>query len=64
MIVGDTYQDSVPLANRQENARLGLTWVVALDAENALKFFAHTGVVTSIGNDSDSYNVAWIYRWD
>ena len=61
---GATYLDSVPLENRQENARLGLTWVVALNGKNALKFFAHTGVVTGIGNDSDSYRVAWIYRWD
>ena len=61
---GATYRDSVPLANRLENARLGLTWVVALNGENALKFFAHTDVITGIGNDSDSYSVAWIYRWD
>jgi hypothetical protein len=61
---GDTYQDSRPLVNRQENARLGLTWVVALNAKNALKLFAHTGVITGISNSSDTYSVAWIYRWD
>jgi hypothetical protein len=61
---GDTYQDSVPSANRQENSRLGLTWAVALNSKNALKLLAHTGVITRIGNDSDTYSVAWIYRWD
>ena len=61
---GDTYLNSVPSANRQENSRLGLTWSVALNANHALKFLAHIGVITRIGNDSDTYSATWIYRWD
>ncbi len=61
---GATYQDSVPSANRQENSRLGLSWFAALTSKHALKFLAHRGVITRIGNDSDTYSVTWIYRWD
>lgn len=61
---GVTFQDSVKTPTRQENSRLGLTWSVALNSKHTLKFAAHTGVITRIGNDSNSYSVAWIYRWD
>jgi hypothetical protein len=61
---GETYQDDVPSATRQENSRLGLTWTMALNSQHFLKFLANTGVITRIGNDSDAYTVAWTYRWD
>jgi hypothetical protein len=61
---GDTYRDSVPIPSRQENSRVGLAWYVAVNPKNGLKFVAHTGVITRIGNDSDAYSVEWIYRWD
>lgn len=61
---GVTYNDSVEQPTRQENSRLGLTWSVALNPKHLLKFTAHRGVITRIGNDSDTYTVEWIYRWD
>ncbi len=61
---GVTYQDSVSSANGQENSRLGLSWSVALNLRHALKFLAHRGVITRIGNDSDTYSATWIYRWN
>lgn len=61
---GVTYDDSLEQPTRQENSRLGLTWAIALNSKQALKFEAHWGVVTSIGNDSDTYVAEWIYRWD
>ena len=61
---GETYQDSVPSATRQENSRLGLTWAMSLNSQHIIKLLAHTGVITRIGNDSDTYTVAWTYRWD
>lgn len=61
---GATYVDSVPQPTRQQNSRLGLTWYVALNSKHVLKFTAHRGVVTRIGNDSDTVSAAWIYRWD
>jgi len=61
---GEIFQDSVPSATRQENSRLGLTWAMSLNSQHIIKLLAHTGVITRIGNDSDTYTVAWIYRWD
>lgn len=61
---GDTYQDDLPLATEQKNSRLGATWAVAVNPQNTLTLLAHTGVITRIGNDSDTYSVAWSYRWD
>ena len=61
---GVTYQDSVETPTRQENARLGLNWAVALNSKHLLRLAAHWGVITRVGNDSDNYSVAWTYRWD
>ena len=61
---GDTYQNDVPSAPRQDNSRLGVTWAVALSSQTILKFLAHTGVVGRIANDSDMFTVALTYRWD
>lgn len=61
---GDTYQDGVPSASRQNNSRLGVTWSVALNSQNILKFLAHTGVAGRIANNSDTFTVAWSYCWD
>ena len=63
-LAGETYQDSIPSATRQENSRLGLTWAVSLNSHHIIKLLAYTGVITHIGNDSDTYTVAWTYRWD
>jgi hypothetical protein len=61
---GTSYKDDVPTSPRQENARLGITWAVALNSKNVVKFVAHTGVVTRVGNDADTVSAEWIYRWD
>jgi hypothetical protein len=60
---GVTYQNGIELPNRQENSRVGLTWTVAVNAKNLIQLTAHRGVITRVGNDSDTYSVAWIYRW-
>ena len=61
---GDTFQDDVPSSTRQNNSRLGLTWTIGLNSKHLLKFLAHTGVIGRISNDSDTFTVAWSYRWD
>jgi len=61
---GDTSKDGVPSDNAQSNSRLGLTWTVALNSKHLLKFLAHTGVFGRVSNDSDTFTVAWSYRWD
>jgi len=61
---GDTFQDDAPSSTRQNNSRLGLTWTIGLNSKHLLKFLAHTGVIGRISNDSDTFTVAWSYRWD
>lgn len=61
---GDTFQNGTPGGTHQENSRLGLTWAIALNSKHTFKFLAHTGVITRIGNDSDTFSFAWAYRWD
>jgi len=61
---GDTSLDGVPSDSRQNNSRLGLTWTISLNSKHLLKFLAHTGVIGRISNNSDTFTVAWTYRWD
>lgn len=38
-------------------------FVLLLNALSSLKFSASRGLVTNIGNDSDTLGVVWQYRW-
>ena len=60
---GETEKNGVFSNDRQENSRLGITLAWPLNAQHSLKFYASRGVVTRIGNDSDTYGVVWQYRW-
>lgn len=60
---GKTKKDGVRSDDRQENSRLGLTLGWPLNAQHSLKLYVNRGVVTRIGNDSDTVGVVWQYRW-
>ncbi len=51
------------LDDRMENSRWGMTFSMPLSPHHSLKFYANTGVVTRVGNDFDTYGVAWQYRF-
>jgi hypothetical protein len=61
---GITFQDAIETPTEQQNSRVGVNWAVALNAKQLLRFAGHWGVITSVGNDSDTYTMAWTYRWD
>ncbi len=61
---GATYNDNAPAAIRQENSRVGITWYVVVNPNVGLKLAAHAGVVTRVGNDSNTISMAAIYRWE
>ena len=61
---GAAYNDDVPSAIKQENSRLGITWFVMVNPGFGLKLAAHAGVATRVGNDSDTFLLAGIYRWE
>jgi hypothetical protein len=60
---GETQKNGVDSDDRQENSRFGVTLGWPLTDQQSLKFYANRGVVTRIGNDSDTYGLAWQYRW-
>lgn len=60
---GRTHKDGVKGDDQQENSRVGVTFALPLNAQHSLKFYAHRGVITNIGNDSDTVGVLWQYRW-
>ena len=60
---GRTERNGVKQPDRQENSRIGVTLAWPLSPQHSLKFYANRGVVTRIGNDSDTYGVVWQYRW-
>lgn len=60
---GETYRDDVQAMIRQENSRLGVNWYILVNSKLGLRLTATTGVVTRVGNDSDSFSLAALYRF-
>jgi hypothetical protein len=60
---GLTSKDGAEGDDVQKNSRIGLTFALPLNAQNSLKFYASRGLITNIGNDSDTLGVVWQYRW-
>jgi hypothetical protein len=60
---GRTSKNEVKGDDVQENSRIGLTLAWPLTAQHSLKFYTNRGLVTNIGNDSDTYGVLWQFRW-
>ena len=60
---GRTTKDGVKGDDIQKNSRIGITLGWPLTPQHSLKFFASRGVITNIGNDSDTYGIVWQYRW-
>jgi len=60
---GRTEKNGVRGDDRQENSRIGITFATPLNSQHSLKFYAHRGLVSNIGNDSDTVGVVWQYRW-
>ncbi len=45
------------------NRRLGMTFSMPINTHHSIKFYANSGVITSIGNDFDTLGAAWLYRF-
>jgi len=60
---GRTSRDGVKGDDIQKNSRIGVTLGWPITPQHSLKFYASRGVITNIGNDSDTYGVLWQYRW-
>lgn len=60
---GRTSTDKVKGDDLQKNSRIGLTLGWPLTAQHTLRLFANRGVITNIGNDSNTFGLIWQYRW-
>ena len=60
---GETQKNGIESDDRQKNSRIGVTLGWPLTRQHSLKFNASKGVITNIGNDSDTLGIAWQYRW-
>jgi len=60
---GRTEKYGVKGDDRQDNSRIGITFSTPLNAQNSIKLYAHRGLVSNIGNDSDTFGIVWQYRW-
>ncbi|MEP5766176.1 MAG: transporter [Halieaceae bacterium] len=60
---GRTTKNGIKGDDVQDNSRIGLTFATPLNSQHSLKFYANRGLVSNIGNDSDTYGVVWQYRW-
>jgi len=60
---GRTEKNGIRGDDRQDNSRIGVTFSTPLNAQNSIKLYAHRGLVSNIGNDSDTFGVVWQYRW-
>ncbi|HMA07571.1 MAG TPA: transporter, partial [Ramlibacter sp.] len=60
---GRTTIDGIQKDDQQGNWRVGATLAFPLDARNAIKLYASSGVSARTGNNFDLLGVAWQYRW-
>lgn len=56
-----TNKNNVWSKDKQQNSRFGLTYSIALSAEQSIKLYANTGVITRVGNDFDTIGLVWQY---
>jgi hypothetical protein len=55
--------NGTPLANLQQNWRVGLTLAMPVDAHNALKLAFSRGVSARTGNNYDLFGIFWQHAW-
>jgi hypothetical protein len=60
---GRTETNGVRSDDVEDNSRFGATLAVPVNRNNSVKFFASTGIKTSIGTDFDMAGVLWQFRW-
>lgn len=60
---GETEKNGIKGDDRQDNSRIGITFAMPLNPRHSLKFYASRGLISNIGNDSDTFGAVWQYRW-
>jgi hypothetical protein len=60
---GRTETNGVRSDDVEDNSRLGATLALPVNRNNSVKFFASTGIRTSLGTDFDMAGILWQFRW-
>ncbi len=60
---GEYINDGIGSGNELENTRMGMTFTMPIDKQNAIKIFASTGINVRYGTDFDAITVTWQYSW-
>lgn len=60
---GESTVNGVKADDLQSNSRWGITYSMPITRHQSIKLNVNTGVVTRVGNDFDSYSLAWLYRF-
>ncbi|MCX2980247.1 transporter [Halieaceae bacterium IMCC14734] len=60
---GKTKKDGIGSADLLKNSRFGATLVWPVSPRHLIKFLAHSSLATTVGNDFNTYGIAWQYRW-
>jgi hypothetical protein len=60
---GRTEVDGVRADDRQENTRAGVSLLLPLDRQQAIKLLYSAGTTTRAGGEFDYFSVAWQYAW-
>lgn len=59
---GETTKNGVKSDDELENSRLGVTYSMPLNQHHSIKLYASTTIAKRVGEDFDTFGVAWQYR--
>lgn len=60
---GEYSNDGMGTGDKLENSRMGMTFTMPIDKQNAIKIYGSTGINVRYGTDFDAITVAWQYSW-
>lgn len=60
---GEFFNNDIGADNRLSNLRLGATFALPFNKQNALRLYLNSGINTRYGTDFDAIGIAWQYNW-
>jgi hypothetical protein len=61
---GEYINDGIGTGDELENTRMGMTFTMPIDKQNAIKIYGSRGINVRNGTDFDAITVTWQYIWD
>jgi len=60
---GEYINDGIASNSQLSNSRLGITFKMPIDKQNAIKIYGSTGINVRYGTDFDAITMVWQYSW-